>query len=370
MMTRKLIYYVFDLPWAEGRDLSSLRLIERKQILKALLIAKIKKLKKRNSELLRRRARPVARITIFFSTCATTITSSVLAPMYWAVLAICNWKALFPNAVAASINIAAQRLGKEQVQHEQEFVIAGYTKTSRPAYRFGALLLGYYQEEELMYCGRVGTGFTETSLRELTRRLKQLETDECPYAVRPKGPQLRGVTWLEPRLVAEISYATRTSDGILRHSVFHGLREDKPAEQISWEQAVSPKRSGSQASTKSSKPSKSVTNKRAIAEKAKRGKVRDVGGVITHPDRVVYPEAEITKQELVNYFQEVGQWMLPGIVGRPLALLRCPQGVEQHCFYQKEFDEQSNAGIDRATIREKEAETTYAVVRTSMVSSR
>ncbi len=214
-----------------------------------------------------------------------------------------------------------------------------------------------------MYCGRVGTGFTETSLRELTHRLKQLETDECPYAVRPKGPQLRGVTWLEPRLVAEISYATRTSDGILRHSVFHGLREDKPAEQISWEQAVSPKRSGSQASTKSRKSSKSVTKKRAIAEKAKRGKVRDVGGVITHPDRVVYPEAEITKQELVNYFQEVGQWMLPGIVGRPLALLRCPQGVEQHCFYQKEFDEQSNAGIDRATIREKEAETTYAVVK-------
>ncbi len=104
---RKLIYYVFDLPWAEGRDLSSLRLIERKQILKALLVPT----KKRNSELFRRGARPVARITIFFSTCATTITSSVLAPMYWAVLAICNWKALFPNAVAASINIAAQMIG-------------------------------------------------------------------------------------------------------------------------------------------------------------------------------------------------------------------------------------------------------------------
>ncbi len=178
-------------------------------------------------------------------------------------------------------------------------------QNSRPAYGFGALLLGYYQEEELMYCGRVGTGFTETSLRELTRRLKQLETDECPYAVRPKGPQLRGVTWLEPRLVAEISYATRTSDGILRHSVFHGLREDKPAEQISWEQPC--RLNAVAASVDQIKEIEQVGDKETCdrREKAKRGKVRDVGGVITHPDRVVYPEAEITKQELVNYFQEL-----------------------------------------------------------------
>ncbi len=95
------------------------------------------------------------------------------------------------------------------------------------AWGWGALLLGYYQGQQLVYCGRVGTGFTETSLRVLTRRLKAIQSDVCPYTVRPTSAQLRGVTWVKPKLVAHVSFAARTNDGILRHAVFHGLREDK-----------------------------------------------------------------------------------------------------------------------------------------------
>ncbi len=256
---------------------------------------------------------------------------------------------------------------KTKCQHEQEFVIAGYTRPAGQRTGFGALLLGYYRDEDLVYCGRVGTGFSETSLRELKAKLKKLETDKCPYTKRPAGAQLRGVTWLKPQLVAEISFAARTNDGILRHAVFHGLREDKPAAQVAYEKPVittrlSPSRAG--ANDPKKMKSQGATKGKRSTTKAKVPNVESnsTPHTISHPDRVVYTEPELTKADLARYLEAVSDWLLPGIVGRPLSLLRCPQGVGHTCFYQKEFDDKLPKGLNRVTIREKHSETRYVVV--------
>ncbi|MCS4062263.1 DNA ligase D [Pseudomonas putida] len=207
---------------------------------------------------------------------------------------------------------------KLKCKQRQEFVIVGYTDPKGSRSGFGALLLALHYNEsgELRYAGKVGTGFSTTTLASIHARLKPLQIAKPALAKPPTGAEARGVHWLQPQLLAEVAYAQMTRDGIVRHSVFHGLRDDKAATAIDLERAM---------------PAKTVpkSNKQAKAPE-NLGELR-----LTHPDRVIDATTGVTKREVAEYYASVSQWILPQLKQRPVALVRAPDGLAGELFFQK-----------------------------------
>ncbi|MEQ8503524.1 MAG: DNA ligase D, partial [Sneathiellaceae bacterium] len=212
---------------------------------------------------------------------------------------------------------------KSKCALREEFVIGGFSPSDKPARPFASLLLGTFEEGELVYRGRVGTGFDGATMAALAEAMRPLARKTPPYAAVPRAAA-RGARWLTPKLVAEISYTERTSDGLLRHPVYHGLREDKPAGEVHLDK---PETDGG-------------------------GRTR-----LTSPDRVVYPEQGLTKADLAAYLQDVADWMLPHLAGRPVSLVRCPQGRARACFFQRHRSDGMPAAIRTVPIREKDGGT-------------
>jgi bifunctional non-homologous end joining protein LigD len=198
---------------------------------------------------------------------------------------------------------------KVKCQKRQEFVVGGFTDPRGSRQGLGSLLLGVHEQSRLIYAGKVGTGFSESLLRELRATLGALSRPDSPFDSPVPRAESRGAHWVEPRLVAEVSFSNWTRDHRLRHPSFLGLREDKPAARV----------------------------------------VREAPAVrLTHPERVLYPDAGITKADLARYYEEIAPRLLPHIEGRLLALVRCPDGVGGPCFYQKRPPEGAPPSIQRA----------------------
>ena len=120
---------------------------------------------------------------------------------------------------------------KVKVRGESEFVIGGYTPPQGSRAELGALLVGLYDGGKLRFTGKVGTGYTQETLRDLGAKLKRLRTDDCPF---DPAPRVAGAIWVKPRLVAQLAYAEWTADGKLRQPAFLGLRTDKKPEECTW----------------------------------------------------------------------------------------------------------------------------------------
>ncbi len=193
-------------------------------------------------------------------------------------------------------------------------MIIGYTAPKGSRNAFGALLLALHDNDsgQLRYAGKVGTGFSATTLDSIHARLKPLEVDKPALAKPPTGADARGVHWLKPQLLAEVAYAQMTRDGVVRHSVFHGLRDDKPASAIDLERAM-PK-------TRVAKP----------ASEPLLGDLR-----LTHPERVIDATSGVTKRQVAEYYAQVAPWILPQLKDRPVALVRAPDGLGGELFFQK-----------------------------------
>ena len=226
----------------------------------------------------------------------------------------------------------------------QEFVIGGFTEHSKSPGSIGALLIGHYQEGALVYSGRVGTGFDAKARKDLRHQLDPLRRRAAPFASTPAATR-RGAIWVEPRRVAEIAYSNWTRDGILRHPSFQGLRTDKPPEAIVKEKA--------KAVAKASKPSNTARKKQGAGTVA--------GVVLTHPDRVLYPDQGLTKHDLAEYYVAVAEAMLPHLAGRPLSLVRCPEGAGAACFYQKHPGNSAPKALRRIKIEEGSGTHEYVV---------
>jgi len=224
---------------------------------------------------------------------------------------------------------------KIKCERRQEFVIGGFTEPAGSRQGFGALLVGYYEDGRLRYAGKVGTGYSDATLRRLHRELLVLERPHPPFADPPTGYEARGAHWVEPELVAEVRFAEWTDEGLLRQASFQGLRADKPAREIGREQPPS----GPQSPAVSPQPSAS--------------RVR-----LTNPQRVLYPDLGLTKAELARYYEQVAGWILPHLRGRPLTLVRCPEGY-QNCFYQKHVNERVPPAIGRIEIDGEGGRETY-----------
>ena len=214
---------------------------------------------------------------------------------------------------------------KIKCTRRQEFVIVGWTPSESKARALRALLLAVHKDGKLRYVGKVGTGFSMATLQELLGRLKRLEVKKAPVAV-PRSVS-RGAHWVKPELVAEIAFAEFTGDGSVRHASFLGLRDDKPAETVVEE-----------------KPQPTPDNPGDDVK-------------ISNPDRVIFPDAKVTKGQLADYYRAVAPLMLEWAANRPISLVRCPQGRAKKCFFQKHDAGTFGSHVHHVPVLEKRGNT-------------
>ena len=235
---------------------------------------------------------------------------------------------------------------KAKCTRREPFVVGGFTPPRGSRSGFGALLLGAFRDDALTYVGRVGSGFSERALGRLHERLQALERPDSPFA--GSVPDAREATWVEPVLVVEVAFTERTDDGRLRHPTFAGLLTDTdPATVSAPADACGP-----------------PPRPRRPARRRKDADDAEVAGVrLSNATRVLYPEQGITKLDLARYYASIAGHALGAMAGRPLALVRCPQGREQACFYQKHPGEAFPRDLPRVAIEGSSGTREYAHVR-------
>jgi bifunctional non-homologous end joining protein LigD len=306
------IYHAFDLLQLDDWELRGVPLARRKQLLAQLLAA--------------RRADP-ARIRY-----SDHVRGSAAA-LYQAACDAGLEGVVSKRADAPYTSGRVRTWVKTKCKRRQELVVGGFSAPGGTRSHIGALLLGVREPSgALRYAGRVGTGFTETSLRELHRRLQKRVSEAPPFRNPPRGALARDVTWVRPELVAEIEFAEMTRGGHVRHAVFRGLRDDKAATAVTVEQP------------------------------ALEGRLPP-GVRLSHPDKVLISDPGITKRELALYYTRVAEAMLPHLGHRPLALVRCPEGSGRPCFFQKHLGPGIGASVQRVRIRDQSEERTYMAVQ-------
>jgi bifunctional non-homologous end joining protein LigD len=243
---------------------------------------------------------------------------------------------------------------KVKCHNRDEFVVLGWTPPRGSRAGFGALHLGYYDTAGgLHYAGGVGTGFSDDQLVALRERLDALAADPPAGLAVAGEPLEKSIRWVRPELVAEVQFAAWSGAGRVRHAVFLGLREDKPAREVvrdvadsAAERVATNPPEGKGAASERSRPGIAVPPRRAAAAGAVRPATRIVtarapaqrrtviGGIsLSHPDRELWPG--ITKQHLAEYWQAIADHALPGLAHRPLAVVRCPEGIAGEHFFQK-----------------------------------
>ncbi len=230
---------------------------------------------------------------------------------------------------------------KSKCGMEQEFVIIGWRPSSKAGRPFSSLLLAVRDEGELRYAGRVGSGYTDTSLDSLSALFRKHTRKDAP--VKEVPPSIaRQAKFLAPVLVAEIAFRGWTRENLVRQGSFKGLRADKPAREVVRE--------------------KPMPKAQAVNVGSSKDAVEIAGVRVTHPERVLFPSQGITKRELIEHYLKVAKVMLPHVEGRPLALVRCPRGSEKDCFFQKHASEGWPEDFRRIKIREKSGSDEYMYI--------
>ncbi|TFZ39130.1 DNA ligase D [Pseudomonas syringae] len=302
--SKDILYYLFDMPFLSAEDLREVPLEQRRDALKHVLDAQ-------KSRLLR--------YSDAFQAGHQDIVASAAAMGLEGVIG--------KRAGSAYVSKRNADWIKLKCRLRQEFVVVGYTAPQGSRSAFGALLLAVNAGEDgLVYAGRVGTGFTEVSLEQLHKQLKKLQRKDSPLAKKLSASQARGVQWVEPKLVCETEFAQWTREGIVRQAAFVGLRNDKPAKDVVREDAQ-PAKVASQTPTKTAAPQ--------ARKKAAQGKVDVAGTGVSHPDRIIDSKTGTSKIELAQFYESIADWILPYLNKRPVALLRCPEGIDGEQFFQK-----------------------------------
>lgn len=276
----RITYFLFDLPWLNGKDLRSETLEKRRALLEKTLEAADS---------------PVLRFSEAFDVSPTDMLASACRLGLEGII-----------GKRRSAGYVAGRSGhwiKLKCGEQQEFVIGGYTDPKGARIGFGSLLLGYYTEDgRLQYAGNVGAGFSDDTLQTLEKRLRRLQRAEPPFDDPPQGA---GIHWVRPRLAAQVAFSQWTGAGRIRHAVFQGLREDKKTTAMKKEQSPG----------------------------------------ITHPDRLVDRRSKTRKGDVAVYYQRIAPLIMPHLQGRPVSLLRAPDGITGELFFQKHIDTERMPGV-------------------------
>jgi len=296
-----LIFFAFDLLFADGEDLRPLPLSDRKARLKELL-----------DDLKGKHA--VLRYVDHFETAGDAVLQSACRMHLEGIVS----KEL--DAPYRSGRVGSWVKTKCRAGHE--VVIGGWTSEGK---RLRSLLAGVHKGKKLVYVGRVGTGFGEATVRNLMPRLKEVESKTSPFAAGASPPKEANMHWTRPELVAEIEFAGWTGAGNVRQAAYKGLRADKPAREVEAETPLKPEKA------KMAKPAPARTA-------AKTSSAAVVMGVsISHPDKKLWPDETppVTKLDLARYYEAVGDWMIDHLKGRPCSIVRTPDGISGQTFFQR-----------------------------------
>ena len=393
----EIVCYAFDLLFLDGYDLTVVPLVERKAALAALLDG---------GERIRYSDHVLGNGPAFFAQACGLHLEGVISK-----------RAAGPHRDGRSSDWL-----KIKCLRRQEFVVVGYTDPGGSRTGFGALILGVHDDEgRLVGAGRAGTGFTDKQLRQLHAMLVPLERETAPIENPPSGAEVRGIHWVEPKLVAEVAFTEWTDEGVIRHPSFQGLREDRPVESIVREEpqplgtaldadaaeddAPTPRGRTPKASTAKSKATQdgggeprrggrassarsratssagraartSPDRPRAANRRGARSSAPSFAGVkLSKPDKVLYPDDGITKLDIASYWDSVLEHAMPHLKDRPLTLVRCPSGIAAErgsakpkggragdCFFQKHAGEGTPDVVARVQVEPEPDAEPYAMI--------
>lgn len=300
-----LVYQVFDILWLNGHSTEELPLIQRKELLKEALV---------ETDVIKYCDHIQENGISFFSQMKKMKLEGMIAKKadseYTKNHRTSDWlKIKFTNT--------------------EEAIICGFTEPRGSREGFGALILGKYIDGKLIYSGHTGTGFNRESIMELHKRLQKIVVKNSPFESKPKTNM--PVTWTQPELVCEIKYSEITKDGIFRHPVFVALREDKEPEEVKNTAGEKDEANQNTKVMKATAHKKTRTSENEKEITLNRHKVK-----LTNQDKVYFPKDNVTKGDVIEYYQSVADYILPHLKNRPLSLNRFPNGIEEQSFYQKD----------------------------------
>ena len=335
----QLKYFVFDIIWLNGYDLTRIPLIERKRILREIIPA--------DDEIIKYSDHVVGKGKEFFEVAVSQGLEGIMAKK--------------ANSIY-QVDKRTENWVKIKVNLRQEVIIAGFTQPRNSRKFFGSLLLGLYDGNELIYVGHTGSGFNTKSLEQIYNKLQPLVINECPFQRCPKGNM--PVTWVKPKLVCEIKFAEWTKDRIARQPIFMGLRVDKKAKDVTFEKSVNinmmkkaatekktaPKKSSNKPAKKSSTAKTAGAKKKSVKSTAKTSNQQiDLNeGVdqqivlngnelkLTNLNKLYWKKEKFSKGDMINYYLRVAPYMLPYMLNRPQSLNRHPNGIDGPNFFQKD----------------------------------
>jgi bifunctional non-homologous end joining protein LigD len=319
-----LRYVVFDMPGVAGVDISRAPLLERKTLLKDLL----------------------------GDTPGTLAYSDHVLDHGPAVFEA-SGKAGFEGIISKRVDapyVSARSPSWVKVKHENtdEFLVVGYTDPKGSRSGFGSLLMAAPDKGGLRYVGRVGTGFDDAKLAAMHRQLKALDTDKAAVELPSHVPfKASSVHWVNPALVAEVAFRGWAKEGLLRQASFKRLREDKTAKELGAAASAVP--------AKAAKATKTPAKAKAPDHDAD-------GVTISHPERVVFAKARLTKGDVADYYRQMARWILPEVARRPLSLLRCPDGVDKPCFFQKHHGTGLGDAVEAIPLEQKSGREDYLYI--------
>jgi bifunctional non-homologous end joining protein LigD len=342
----ELIFYVFDILWLNGYNLEQLPMVRRREILQEHL--------------------PQDEMVRFSESFATSAADFLESAMKLGMEGIIAKK-------ADSIYVEGERTKewlKIKANKRQEVVIGGYTENEGSGKLFSSLLVGVFDKGKLNYIGKIGTGFNNRTQKEIMDKMKKLVVKKAPFAevpdvnkpsrFRPNPPKAE-VTWVKPELVCEVSYAEITSDGVMRHPSFEGMRIDKKAKEVAKEKAVKAREIVRNAEPSKNEFTKPVTEKgrRTLLNPTDETQARIVNGhelKFTNLGKIFWPKEKYTKRDMLNYYYQVAPYILPYLKDRPQSMNRYPNGIDGKSFYQKDVTNKVPSWIRMEPYRTSEGE--------------
>lgn len=300
-----IVYQVFDLLWLNGHSTKKLSYLQRKELLKEALV---------ENEIIKFSDHILEKGKDFFQAASDMGLEGIIAK---------KTDSIYREHVRSSEWL------KIKIHKSDEAVICGFTEPKGSRKKFGALILGKYLNNEMVFCGHTGSGFSDKSLVEIYEKLQPLVTEKSVFKITPKTNAK--ATWVKPELVAEIKFTELTKDHIYRHPIFLRLREDIETDDVVFN---------------TDKKSKKETMKKATTKKrtAKDNMVKKIGKQelkLTNQNKIYFPDDDVTKGDVIAYYQSISQYILPHLKSRPQSMNRFPNGIKGLSFFQKDASDET-----------------------------
>lgn len=298
-----LIYQVFDLLWLNGHSTENLSYLQRKELLKQAII---------ENEIIQYHDHILHHGNDFYKAAESMGLEGVIAK---------KTDSIYRE------NIRSSEWLKIKIHQTDEAIICGFTEPKGSRKKLGSLILGKYYNDKIIFCGHTGTGFSDILLTEIHQKMEPLITKDSIFTITPKTNAK--ATWVKPELVAEIKFTELTKDNIYRHPVFIRLRDDIEPKNVVFTHETELKNEIMEKSKSKTKTFHNNMSKKIGKQELK----------LTHQNKIYFPEDDISKGDVINYYQSISKYILPHLKNRPQSMNRFPNGIKGLSFYQKDATE-------------------------------